>query len=256
MIVLAAILLGTSNVFRNGKCLSYKPNWQSRRLLRRHVHKKFIGFCRDIILEDLYRRNSDEKTVENHNYCGTGDARRLIKDLDDESIDLVVTSPLYLNSRDYIDIYRLELCILGYLKSYAKERELRKSTLYSHVQIAWPDEVAPDIAELSQVLNEIVKYRDKLWNKSMPEMIKGYFANMNTIFGFLYTKLKRNSKVYFDVGNSSYCRTTIETDAIIAQIAERNGFHIDEIRVARYLKSSGQQDSKRIRESIIVLRKA
>jgi len=252
---LASNLLDVSNVFRNGKCLSYKPNWQSHGLSRRDVHKKFISFCRNVILQDMQQLNSDDKMVDNYHLCRNGDARKLIKDLEDQSVDLVITSPPYLNSRDYTDIYRLELWMLGYLKSYADERELRKSTLRSHVQILWPNEETLKINRLTEVLKELEKHREELWNRSIPEMIKGYFADMNVIFEALYKKLKGKSKVYLTVGNSSYCEQTIETDAIIAEIAEMNRFQVDEIRVARYLKSSGQQDSKKIRESIIVLTK-
>lgn len=254
-IALASNLLGISNVFRNGKCLSYKPNWQNNRLSRADVNKKFISFCRNVILDDLRKLNPREKTVNNHSLCKRGDARELIKELDDESIDLVITSPPYLNSRDYTDIYRLELWILGYLRTYADERELRKSTLRSHVQIAWASVNAPKITDLTEVLNKIEQHRDELWNKSIPEMISGYFADMNTIFESLYKKLKSRTRIYIDVGNSSYYRIPIETDSIIGQIAEANGFQVDEIRIARYLKSSGQQDSAKLRESIIVLRK-
>jgi len=254
-IALASNLLGISNVFRNGKCLSYKPNWQNNRLSRSDVHKKFIGFCRDIIFEDLRKVNKNEDTVDNHSLCKKGDARELIKDLDDDSVDIVITSPPYLNSRDYTDIYRLELWILGYLKSYADERELRKRTLRSHVQIAWDSVEIPKVVDLATVLDSIEQYRDKLWNKSIPEMIRGYFADMNTIFGCLYEKLKLGSRIYIDVGNSSYYKVPVETDSIISQIAEENGFQLDEIRIARYLRSSGQQNSAKLRESIIVLSK-
>ena len=78
---------------------------------------------------------------------------------------------------------------------------------------------------------------------------------MNTIFGTLQKKLKSQSKVYVNIGNSSYYKIAIKTDAIIAQIAEKNGFNIDEIRIARYIRSSGQQDSTKLRESIVVLSK-
>jgi len=254
-IALASNLLSISNVFRNGKCLSYKPTWQNNRLSRGDVHKRFISFCRGVILDDLHKMNRANQTVDNHSLCKKGDARELIKHLDNDSIELVVTSPPYLNSRDYTDIYRLELWVLGYLKSYADERELRKSTLRSHVQIAWDTTEPPKIADLTTALNSLERHRDKFWNKSIPEMIRGYFADMNTMFGSLYQKLKQGSRIYLDVGNSSYYRISIETDSIIGQIAKDNGFQLDEIRIARYLRSSGQQDSAKLRESIIVLSK-
>jgi hypothetical protein len=250
---LASKLLDISNVFRNGKCLSYKPNWESNGVSRKEVHKKFITFCREVILDDLILVNRGEQSVENYRLCRKGDARKLIKGLDNESVDLVITSPPYLNSRDYTDIYRLELWMLGYLRSYDEERRLRRSALRSHVQVKWPDEVYPKVADLTRIVNKIEKHRGELWSEYIPEMIKGYFADMNTILSLLHGKMKRKSKVFMDLGNSCYFRTVIETDAIVSQIAEINGFYTDEIRIARYLTSSGQQNSKRIRESIVVL---
>ena len=254
-VALASNLVGISNVFRNGKCLSYKRNWQNNGIPRRDIHKKFIGFCRDIILRDVLHITPNNNEIDNSAFCKEGDARKMIKDLEDRSVDLVITSPPYLNSRDYTDIYRLELWILGYLKTYKDERELRKSTLRSHVQIAWHKGETLRIKKLEKVLKEIEKHREEFWNNSIPEMIKGYFVDMNIILESLYKKMKINSKVYINVGNSSYFNSIIETDAIIAEVAEMNQFQVDEIRVARYLKSSGQQDSKRIRESVIVLTK-
>lgn len=252
-ISLASILLDVSNVFRNGKCLSYKPNWQDNGMSRQDVHKKFISFCREVVFDDLRQLNSEEIIVENYSLCKKGDTRKLIKELEDESLDLVITSPPYLNSRDYTDIYRLELWVLGYLKSYAEQIELRKSTLRSHVQIAWPYIETPKINRLKKITKQLEKNRKVLWNRSIPEMIKGYFTDMNEILKSLYEKLRKNSKVYIIVGNSSYHKLSIETDFILAEIAQMNKFRVDEIRVARYLRSSGQQNSKKLRESIIVL---
>lgn len=254
-VALASNLVDISNVFRNGKCLSYKPNWQNNGISRRGVHKKFIGFCKNIILRDILHITPNDNAIDNSAFCKEGDARKLIKELQDQSIDLLITSPPYLNSRDYTDIYRLELWLLGYLATYKDERELRKSTLRSHVQIAWHKEETLKIKKLVKVLKEIEKHRENFWNSSILEMIKGYFVDMNIILENLYKKMKSNSKIYVNVGNSSYFNSIIETDAIIAEIAEMSQFQVDEIRVARYLKSSGQQDSKRIRESIIVLTK-
>lgn len=251
--VLGSNLLSISNVFRNGKCLSYKPNWKHNGLSRQDVHKKFIIFCKNVINKDLLEAKSDQAIVKNHSLCKKGDARELIKALQNESVDLVVTSPPYLNSRDYTDIYRLELWILGYLKSFVDQVELRKNTIRSHVQITWPNVKTIKNKRLAKIVVVLEKNRKKLWNQYIPEMIKGYFADMDEVLKALYKKLKHNSKAFLIVGNSSYHNLAIETDVILAEIAEMNKFSVDEIRVARYLKSSGQQNSKKLRESVIVL---
>lgn len=251
-IALASNLLPASNVFRNGKCLSYKPNWQKNAITRKDVHNKFINTC-DVFLEDISKNK--KKEIDNSKSCISGDARELIHKLKDDSIDLVITSPPYLNSRDYTDVYRLELWMLGYIKTYAEERKLRWNSLRSHVQVTWEEEPMLEIFSIKKIMNKIIKVREGLWNRNIPKMINGYFCDMNDILGVLYTKLKSDSKVYIVVGNSFYKGIHIKVDEIIADIARSLSYQVIEIRVGRYARTSGQQKSKKIRESVIVLKK-
>ena len=255
-IALGSILLEVSNVFRNGKCLSYKKDWQTNKLSRQDVHDRFIGFCRNVILDDMKNKIWGRINVSNYELCRKGDTKKLLGSLEDNSIDLVITSPPYLNSRDYTDTYRLELWVLGYLKTYIEERALRKNAIRSHVQVVWPEVETIKVPKLVEYLKIIEKHNDELWNKSIPNMIKGYFIDMNEVLHTLYNKLKKNTNVYIIVGTSSYYKHVIETDEVIADVAKLNGFHVEEIRIARYLKSSGQQNSKKLRESVVVLRKS
>ena len=49
----------------------------------------------------------------------------------------------------------------------------------------------------------------------------------------------------------------LRLDKIIAEIAIANGLQVEEIRVARYLKTSGQQKEliDKLRESVIIIKK-
>jgi len=251
-IALASNLLPVSNVFRNGKCLSYKPNWGKNKVSRRDVHLKFITTC-NRYLEDIAK--IEKGNEDNSKFCYFGDAKELIHNLKDSSIDLVITSPPYLNSRDYTDVYRLELWMLGYIKTYAEERKLRKNSIRSHVQVPWEEEKILDISGLKKIMKKIIKVKKDLWNPNIPKMINGYFCDMNDILKVLYEKLKSGSKVYIVVGNSFYKGVHIKVDEIIADIARNLSYQVGEIRIGRYTKTSGQQKSKRIRESVIVLQK-
>jgi len=251
-IALASNLLLLSNVFRNGKCLSYKPNWQKNKISRRDVHSKFAATC-DMFLEDILKIKKG--VIDNSEFCYFGDARELISKTDEDSIDLVITSPPYLNSRDYTDVYRLELWMLGYIKSYAQERELRKSSIRSHVQVTWQEEPILEIPSLKKVMKRIIKYKKDLWNPNIPKMINGYFSDINNILSVLYEKLKSESRVYLVVGNSFYKGIYIKADEIIAEIARSLSYKPIEIRIGRYARTSGQQKSRKIRESVVVLKK-
>ena len=254
-LALGSHLVGISNVFRNGKCLSFKKNWQENNIQRKDVHKLFINYCRNILLVDI--RSKANISVQTHNYVNVlrGDSRELVKNLPDNLIDIVITSPPYLNSRDYTDIYRLELWMLGYVSKFVEEKKLRASALTSHVQITVEEKNAPNIPELNEFLTHLSKV-ESLWNKNIPNMIKGYFNDMQSIFANLHPKLKTGALLYINVSNSAYGNKICEVDTILAKIAETQGYDALEIRTARFINSSKQQSiSSKLRESIIVLRK-
>jgi DNA modification methylase len=251
---LAAILVLVSNVFRNGKCMSYKENWKERRISRRDVHERFINVCRNILLVDIRTQQNKKPLVHNYVHCLSGDARNLVNDLKDNSIDLVITSPPYLNSRDYADIYRLELWILGHISTFDEERRIRKSAIRSHVQTTWDDCDYPRIKELERFINHLDNLNGKLWNSNIPKMVKGYFSDIHNILSVLRNKVRPRGSLYINVANSAYGGEVCQVDIIISEIAAALGYHPIEIRQVRYVKPSRQQRHvEKLRESIILL---
>jgi len=253
---ISSILVPVSNVFRNGKCLSYKASWKDIKISRKKVHEKVLDICRNILLIDLRTRIHNKPLV--HNFINTfqGDARKLIHNLKEDSIDIVITSPPYLNSRDYTDIYRLELWMLGYISTFEEERKIRKSAIRSHVQTVWENCEYPKVKELEIFMKHINKLNGQLWNKNIPNMIKGYFTDMQGMLNDLKAKLKQGAILYINVANSAYGNKVCEVDVIIAEIARQIGYSPVEIREVRHVKSSRQQkEVDKLRESIIVIRR-
>ncbi|ASY50835.1 hypothetical protein LI058_15115 [Clostridium perfringens] len=260
-IALASILLDISNVYRNGKCISYKKNWKNHHVSRQEVHKKFLDKLKNVFLPDIIKINNykkKQKLLSNSNNCYLGDVRKILdKKVDDNSVDLIITSPPYLNSRDYTDTYMIELRVLDYLKEDEDVRKLRKSTIRSHVQVKWDKSKTLDIKELNESIKNLKKHKSNFWNKSLIDMIEGYFEDMDNLFNIFYNKMKKGGLIFFNVANSAYYNVEIKTDEIIAEIAEKNGFIVKEIREARLITSSSQQKDKigYLRESVIVIKK-
>ena len=252
----ASIIVNVSNVFRNGKCLSYRKKWEDRKFNRQEVHNLFIDHCRNLILTDLKTSALRNNTEKNVNYLFKGDSREIVKSIEEDTIDLVITSPPYLNSRDYTDIYRLELWMLGYVSTFASEQLVRKSALTSHVQYKLPDFVSPKSDILAAYLFAIKDM--KAWNSNISNMIKGYFFDMNQFLHDLFNKLTKDGTVYINVSNSCYFSLECEVDLIIAELAVGIGYSVKEIQVARHIRTSSQQKGtlKVMRESVIVLKKS
>ena len=143
----------------------------------------------------------------------------------------------------------LELKTLGFTDSAAEIRKLREKTLRSHVQIKWEDDTQINNVLLTETLRKLESASENIeqWNDSIIDMVRLYFVDMKKIFCVLYKKMKQNGRVYFNV--------LIDTLEICASIAEQEGFKVIEIRDARKLKTSPQQQEKvgKLLEGVIVL---
>lgn len=256
-VALSSIILQTSNLFRNGKCLSYKKGWENHIIDRLSVHQLFLDKLDTIITEDIRTISSQPKTVHNSEICFYGDIRRCIDMVPDESLDLIITSPPYLNSRDYTDIYMLELKVLQLVNSHEDLQKLRKSTLRSHVQVKYPSIEPIDNPRLKYCLAEMNNSDTKSWNSDILNMICGYFKDMEQLFASFSRKMRTGGVVYFNVANSAYFGIEVPVDYIICDIAESSGFKVREIRKARDIKTSPQQSKLigKLRESVLVIDK-
>ncbi|MEX0597320.1 MAG: hypothetical protein WD512_12570 [Candidatus Paceibacterota bacterium] len=251
---LASILLDVSNAYRDGKSLKYKKGWQNTNLKRRDVHNKFLKKMDTVFCPDMKKFSLNQSAIQNKDFCLSGDIREVIKQIPDNSIDLVITSPPYLNSRDYTDIYIAELWILDLVKNYQDLRDLRKRTLRSHVQVKHGEVKIVDSAKLREVIEKLNKNKENHWNSELLGMIKGYFYDMDILFNSLKKKMLPNKKVFFNVANSAYYGVKILVDEIVVEIAENHGFKLDQIRKARDLRPSSQQKDliSSLRETVIV----
>lgn len=257
-VALASQIITFSNVYRDGKALRYKKGWEKKYHKRKVIYTKFIEMCKESVLLDVEKTvTSSNYQKSNINFFNSGDCRQLIDQIDDDKIDLVITSPPYLNSRDYTDSHMLELWLLGHITNYEMLRNLRGKTMRSHVQVNWEDMDMPNSDILQSVMVDIHNYKDQFWNKSIPNMIVGYFSDLQTILEKLLSKMKKNGRIYINVANSSYFGVVVKTDRIIEEIANNLGYNVEEIRLARKIKTSSQQfeEVKWLRESVIVIKR-
>lgn len=257
-VVLSSILLDVSNLYRNGKCLSYKKNWKEINLSEADVFKKFDDKIDKEIKIDI--QSIKKSKQNNRDILFNEDSRVGIETkVPDNSIDLVITSPPYLNSRDYTDTYMLELKTLGLTSTYEEVRNLREKTLRSHVQIKWEDNESINNKTLESTLKLLKDCSgDKeIWNSSILDMVRLYFVDMKKIFHVLYKKVKLGGRIYFNVSNSAYFNIMINTLEICAEIAESERFKVIEIRKARKLNPSPQQKEQieNLLEGVIVIEK-
>jgi DNA modification methylase len=259
LVVLASILTDVGNTMKDGKCVRYKRRWQHDRINRQQVIEAFVERA-GVFLEDIAGLQKRRYPISNASLCYRSSVTQRLDKIPSESIDAVITSPPYLNSFDYTDVYMPELWALGFVNNYADVRSLRRKTLCSHVQVKWKfqrNELPENICALISGISKKV-----LWNSTIPEMITGYFVHLQKLLTQLWRVTRPNAHLCFVIGTSSYYNIDIPTDLLLAVMGEKLGFETDEIRVIRPFSKSTQQISANngktvatLRESLVVLRK-
>lgn len=194
-----------------------------------------------------------------------GDGRELKRmGVRDNSIDIVLTSPPYPNNIDYSEVYKLELWMLGFVKSNVEFLALRKRTLRSHPTsdiAADPDaefQAAIAIPPLRLFFDPLVE-RTKLYAMTWRNRLAvGYFSDLWVSLRRQYQALRPGGRSFLVLGNSLHgCdgeAYLIPTDLIVSQLGRVMGFELERILIARNTRRrlSGNHF---LRESIIVLRK-
>lgn len=243
-----------SNVRRDGKGLRYKNDWKSLQYSGKIFINKFHHNAL-VIIDDIENHPIESEYTPK---IILGDSRKVLSGIEDKEFDIVITSPPYLNSFDYSDIYRPELFLGGFVKDNGDLTKLRLKTVRSHVQVAWPRKISFESELLTPILKRL-NNNGALWNSRIPLMIKAYFDDLCNILKDLRVKLKPNGQGWIVISTSSYGGVEVPVDIILADIATKAGFVVNGIHCLRKLRTSGQQykqlKTKKLplRESLIII---
>ena len=248
-LALISAIMKNGNAKKDGKCLRYKPNWESYSYNKSSFLESFENEI-STIFNDLDVEVATKPIIEN------GDSRVLIDGLENK-FKLCITSPPYLNTFDYTDIYRPELFLGGFIKSSAELRNLRHQTVRSHLNMDWTKVSDSNFGmAFDTVFKKIISKKDQLMHIRIPEMIIAYFEDMKLILSSLRAKADDNASLWFVVSTSAYANEHIPVDLILADIATQVGWNLKEIGVLREIqkrKTRHSPDIDKLRESVVIL---
>jgi hypothetical protein len=193
------------------------------------------------------------------------DSRKVLRTLP-RKFRLCITSPPYLNSFDYSDVYRPELFLMEMVRNTQELRRIRLRTVRSHVQVHWNAPTDSNFGEVyKETMKGIRKVEDNLWDRRIPAMVQAYFEDMKCILRQLYRRATNDAQVWLVVSTSAYGGIEIPVDLILANIGTQNGWLLREIGVIRQIRHSGHHLSKlpeeqrptaKLRESVVVLERS
>jgi DNA modification methylase len=154
-----------------------------------------------------------------------GDARCL-GGIGDSSIDLVVTSPPYLNAIDYLRGHRLALVWLGY--SVPQIREIRGRSIGTERGLTDMDEVGV-VDDCLSSLESLVGLSRRVFR-----IYRRYASDLNATLVTLYRVLKQGGRAVLVMGNSTVEDVYLDNALLAVNLAESTGFSV-ESRVEREL---------------------
>lgn len=145
-----------------------------------------------------------------------GDARKLT--IDDESIDLVLTSPPYLNAIDYMRCSKFSLVWMGY--NISKLRKIRGESIGT--------ERSSEKATQSEWVKTLIKeLRLKpVLSQQHHSMLAHYVWDMGHSLAEVSRVLRSGGRAVYVVGDSTVRGTFIRNSAIVAAVAQKHNLSI------------------------------
>lgn len=148
-----------------------------------------------------------------------GDARNM-EDIEDNSVDLVMTSPPYLSAQKYVRSLQLETYWLG-LANNSELRDIDLNTIGTErVKASNFKDFESTGIEMADEFVEKIKKR----NIERAYIVYKYFVDMEKAIREIYRVLKPEKHYILVIGNNTVTRLMLPNHKILSQIAQKIGF--------------------------------
>jgi hypothetical protein len=178
---------------------------------------KFLAAVERVVANGIDKNSRD---IGAEPAINLGDARRL--PLEGNSVDLVLTSPPYLNAIDYIRCSKFSLVWMDY--KIADLRQVRSESVGSEAA----DESLDDDQGIRSII-EALKLRPKL-DRRQERILGRYIHDMRGTIGEVGRVLSKAGKAVYVVGENTLRGTYICTSVIVTKLAELAGLSMKERR--------------------------
>ena len=177
----------------------------------------------------------------------------------------IIFSPPYPNSFDYFESYKLELVFGDFAENIKGIKNFRQQAVRSFIGGRIQPESEKYINYIAEEIEKAIPIKEAETGKKdartrkVPNMIKGYFSDMQEIIRQCGLCLEKGKKTYIVVDQSAYVGVIVPTDLLLAYLSEQEGFEVASIIECRKCRTSAQQLSRYpylknvLRESIVEL---
>ena len=166
----------------------------------------------------------------------------------ESSVDLVLTSPPYVNGTNYFRNTKIELWLTGLIDSADDLKKLRDDAMAAGInnisKRGREPSTIPSVEKVATVLDEVA------YDKRIPELVRRYFSDTWLWLENSYNLLKEGGIAIVDIGDSVYSKVHIPADELLLEIAEKVGFrHIE----TRHVRDRHSNDGTPIKQVLHIL---
>jgi DNA modification methylase len=169
--------------------------------------------------------------------CISSDARRLPESFG--GVDLVVTSPPYLNGTNYFRNTKLELLLLELIGSESDLGPLRTRAITAGINNV--SKRIADPVEIEAVETVAERLDEAAYDDRIPKMVRAYFADMRQVLLELRRVVVPGGRLVLDIGDSRFAGVHVDTPELLGDIAETAGWErmATEVIRSRVAKDGG-----------------
>ena len=258
------VLEAVSYTRKDGQYLRW--DHRAKRALKSKVNKGPIQPFPEALGSRLFEMTQDIEPLRQEFGGGspeflTGSSLELLRDLPNESVDMVITSPPYANRYDYTRTYALELAWLGYNQHDFLDLRQRmlSATVENKPKWEWLQHTyrerpgflrnAIDMYHNQTAIHEVLailrQHTGELGNRHVIRLIEGYFLEMAVIVAELGRIIRPGGTVVMVNDNVQYHGEEVPVDLILSDFAEQSGFRCEEIWVLPRGKGNSSQQMRR-----------
>lgn len=246
------------------------PSKYAERQVRRDPFEEFWKRCQ-LMIGDVEQVRLLAPPASQHDLINE-DARRIGELVAADSVDMMLTSPPYLNNYDYADRTRMETYFWQIHDNWsditqkvrdrlitAATTQVRRGQFVETGHCPGIRAVSPNThSEIVDIVEQLSDLRKcKAGKKSYDFMVAGYFEDMLKVIQGVFRVLKKGRPFILVLGDSAPYGVHVRTDEIVGELAVSVGFSSFEVEIVRKRGDKWAGNSQRhkvpLRESIVTI---
>lgn len=221
-LAVASCAIGASNMIRAVDLRRRTPAEQARK--RRDASEVLMERVH-LMIDDL----RSTPTAEGFAECVSNDARELPTDM--PPVDLVVTSPPYLNGTNYCRNTKLELLLLAMIDTEDDLKDLRARSVTAGINNV--SKRIRDPASIEAVEAVATQLDECAYDRRIPTMVRAYFSDMHLVLGATRAVANPGARFVLDIGDSRFAGVHVDTPDLLCQIAAQVGWRVEAVEIIR-----------------------